>query len=272
MALVEEEACAATEAMRKLTLRLKSQYMTETGSAVDYKGILKSDDFLALESFLLGGGLSALEIPTETLTRTAFLINLYNVLMIFGVLKRHIGTSGKHPLQNQEHDFFKKTSALVESGYTLSLDEIEHGLLRGNKPGAGENAVALFDEEDERCKRWSIFEVDARIHFALVCGAKGCPPIQVYNSKNLDRGLRIATKNFLQEDVTVKNEEKGLTLELSKIFLWYGKDFGDGSAKEIAAWIRDHGEINEIPTNAELEKMSEVKLNFKDYDWNLNSM
>ena len=30
-----------------------------------------------------------------------------------------------------------------------------------------------------------IYKVDPRIHFALNCGARSCPPIRIYNSKNL---------------------------------------------------------------------------------------
>ncbi len=31
--------------------------------------------------------------------------------------------------------------------------------------------------------------MDKRIHFALVCGAKSCPPIRVYTPEELDEGL-----------------------------------------------------------------------------------
>jgi hypothetical protein len=29
-------------------------------------------------------------------------------------------------------------------------------------------------------------EVDPRMHFALNCGARGCPPIQIYDSENVE--------------------------------------------------------------------------------------
>lgn len=37
-----------------------------------------------------------------------------------------------------------------------------------------------------------IQQVDPRIHFALVCGAKSCPPIKLYTPENLDEGLDAA--------------------------------------------------------------------------------
>jgi hypothetical protein len=45
--------------------------------------------------------------------------------------------------------------------------------------------------------------VDARIHFALVCGAKSCPPIKLYSAANLDEGLGAAAEAFCAGDVQV---------------------------------------------------------------------
>ncbi len=40
--------------------------------------------------------------------------------------------------------------------------------------------------------------VDPRIHFALVCGAKSCPPIKVYAPTSLEEGLDSATMAFCE--------------------------------------------------------------------------
>lgn len=58
-------------------------------------------------------------------------------------------------------------------------------------------------------------EVDPRVHFALNCGAKSCPPIRVFSPKNLERGLQLAAEGFLRD--TVKLE--GNVLVLSKVTL-----------------------------------------------------
>ena len=39
---------------------------------------------------------------------------------------------------------------------------------------------------------------DPRIHFALVCGAKSCPPIKVYTPDSLEDGLDSATMAFCE--------------------------------------------------------------------------
>ena len=40
--------------------------------------------------------------------------------------------------------------------------------------------------------------LDPRIHFALVCGAKSCPPIKVYTSGALEEGLEAAASAFCE--------------------------------------------------------------------------
>lgn len=41
--------------------------------------------------------------------------------------------------------------------------------------------------------------MDPRIHFALVCGAKSCPPIKLYSGSNLEEGLNLAAEGFLED-------------------------------------------------------------------------
>lgn len=55
-------------------------------------------------------------------------------------------------------------------GRVYSLDDLEHGLLRGNKPHPSTGKTA-FHQGDPRLQ-FVISELDPRIHFALVCGAK----------------------------------------------------------------------------------------------------
>ena len=55
-------------------------------------------------------------------------------------------------------------------GQIYSLDDLEHGLLRGNKPHPSTGMVC-FQQGDQRLE-FAITELDPRIHFALVCGAK----------------------------------------------------------------------------------------------------
>jgi hypothetical protein len=45
--------------------------------------------------------------------------------------------------------------------------------------------------------------MDPRIHFALVCGAKSCPPIKLYSASTLEEGLQGAAEAFCADDVVI---------------------------------------------------------------------
>lgn len=109
---------------------------------------------------------------------------------------------------------------------------------------------------------------DPRIHFALVCGAKSCPPIRIFKPSNLDRGLRAAAHHFCCDNVQqqrpscpqwfwasltllglelcycgcccrqVQVDVTGGVVTLSKIFQWYGSDFAP-TEPEILQWITE---------------------------------
>ena len=68
------------------------------------------------------------------------------------------------------------------AGVQMSLDDIEHGLLRV-RPG-------YFEGEDEELQRkLRMPSLDARIHMALNCGARSCPAIAVYSGEQLSSSL-----------------------------------------------------------------------------------
>lgn len=58
--------------------------------------------------------------------------------------------------------------------------------------------------------------MDPRIHFALVCGARSCPPIKLYAADNLEEGLAAAAEAFCATEVEVLRP--GREVRLSKIF------------------------------------------------------
>ena len=95
---------------------------------------------------------------------------------------------------------------------------------------------------------------ESRIHFAVNCAAKGCPPLrnEAYHPERLDRQLAEQTKRFMNDGRYTRVE--GKTLTVSKIFDWYGKDFAD-----VKAFV---GKYRDVPAGATLA--------FDDYDWSLN--
>ena len=82
-------------------------------------------------------------------------------------------------------------------GYRFSLNDIEHGILRGNRRPPY-RLLRPFGKEDQRLE-FTIIPMDPRIHFALVCGARSCPPIGFYEARQIDFQLQLAADEFHQQ-------------------------------------------------------------------------
>ena len=75
---------------------------------------------------------------------------------------------------------FFNTISYTIGGYTFALNEIENGVLRSNRKAIGA-VTKPFSKSDPRLKV-ALPAPEPKIHFALVCGAKSCPPIKTYTS------------------------------------------------------------------------------------------
>ena len=166
----------------------------------------------------------------NTPSKLAFFINIYNVLTLHG----HV-VHGP-PSSSYKRSWFFSNTCYNIGGHVLSLEDVEHGVLRGNRKSPGA-IFRRFSSGDERTAL-SIpsDEIDPRIHLALNCGAKSCPPIRAYSTANIDAELNLATQAFL-EGVEVDSTAQSVTL--SKIFSWYKSDFGSTDL-ELLQWIQKH--------------------------------
>ena len=107
-------------------------------------------------------------------------------------------------------------------------NEIENGILRSNRSSMATLYMKPFSVSDPKM-RIILPQVEPRIHFALNCGARSCPPIRVYTEDRIDSQLDTASRSFLDQEVSLIKDPvtDKWTLELSKLFLWYGEDFGN---------------------------------------------
>ncbi|NIV92242.1 DUF547 domain-containing protein [candidate division KSB1 bacterium] len=122
-----------------------------------------------------------------------------------------------------------------------------------------------FTSTDSR-QAWVIDPVEVRIHFALNCASRSCPPIQVYSADHLEEQLDMAARNFVANDVQLDVERKQLSL--SAIFKWFKEDFGgpEGVLKFLVEHLPDGKRKGWL-----LEHGDEVSFRYKPYDWGLNS-
>jgi len=194
--------------------------------------------------------------------KLAFWINLYNALIMDGVIAGEI-TQSVGPSSLALLGFFRKTAYDI-AGLRFNADDIEHGILRGNR-GHPMIPGPQFTSQDRRLS-WILDPVDVRIHFALNCAGRSCPPIQVYSADNIDPQLEMASGNFVDADLQIDRDSN--TARISAIFKWYAKDFG--GQQGVADFLLEH--LGDGERKDWLEKhRTKVEFQYKSYDWGLNS-
>lgn len=176
--------------------------------------------------------------------KKAFWLNIYNAYV--QVLLR------QKPSRYRFRTVFFMRRYVKIAGKKMSLNKIEHGMLRGSKLsfafGYLKNPFALSFERNLRVEN-----EDSRIHFALNCGAKTCPPIKSYRSEDIDQQLELATENYLSQEIKV-HEDK---IEVPKIFFWFRGDFG--GKKGLKEFLSTHGFEN-----------PDKSIRYKSWDWEMD--
>ena len=147
---------------------------------------------------------------------------------------------------------FFRAGAITVAGVELSLDDIEHGILRNGRSKYGLGYLP-------RLARTGLGQayrlaVDPRIHFALNCGAASCPAILAYEPANVDDALDEATRRSLDE--TVEYDPDRDRVRLPRVCLWFVGDFGGPGG--LRAFLR---RFDQIPADAS------PSLRFHGYDW-----
>lgn len=189
----------------------------------------------------------------------AFWINLYNVIVIHGVIELGIRDSVK-----EVRNFFKRIRYKVRDMF-FSPDDIEHGILRGNRRKP-HSILRHFKKGDKRLN-FVIQPMDPRIHFALVCASSSCPPIDIYDAENLDEQLKIAGETFLNSGGIIIDKVKNKVF-LSRIFKWYADDFGK-DIRNILGFIAPYL-YNEKDKNFLEQNTDSLEVIYQEYDWRLN--
>jgi len=189
--------------------------------------------------------------------RMAFWINAYNLLTLRAIVDHYPirGSLFSRSPRNsiRQIDGVWTTLKWRTAGREVTLDQIEHGILR---PEFG----------------------DARVHMAVNCASKGCPPLrgEPYSGANLDRQLDEAARRYLASPAGAR--VSGDRLLVSRIFEWYGDDFveqyaamhpgtGRPAERAIQGFVEKYG-----PAEAAAAAKAGSAVRFLDYDWSLNDV
>ncbi len=192
--------------------------------------------------------------PAGPEARLAFWINAYNDLVTAGIRALGIRESVW-----EIPDFFDRPLCRLD-GLIFSLNEIEHGVLRGNRPNPL-SGLRPFAPDEPRAAH-ALSPLDSRIHFAINCGARSCPPLRRFDAHGLDAQLEAAARDFVAREVGLAAD--GLTA--SPIFKWFAEDFAaepGGLAGFLAAHL-DEGPVRQAVLDGGAERIT-----WRDYDWRL---
>jgi len=203
-------------------------------------GKVTAEDRRALAAYIKSMGV----LEVDRLTRDqqlAYWINLYNAVTVKVVIDHYPINSIRDI--NLSKGFFSTgpwgAKLVTVNGEPLSLDEIEHSILR---------------------PIWR----DARIHYALNCASLGCPNLALtaYTAERLKLMLEVAARAYINHPRGVKATEEGLVV--SSIYKWYADDFGDARDYLIEHLLRY--------ASPDLKEQIEDSRRIVDYhyDWRLN--
>ncbi|XP_021375341.1 uncharacterized protein LOC110464448 [Mizuhopecten yessoensis] len=250
------------EEIRKQILKIYNTFLSKDGKKVNYKGIAESKEFEVYGR--LTKELHRVQISEATREeKLSFFINIYNALVI------HANVS-VGPATNlwQRYKFFNTTRYII-GGESYSLQDIENGVLRANRKGVG-MFTRPFSQSEPRFKV-ALEKHEPLIHFALVCGAKSCPPIKTYSTKGIYEQLKVAAEAFLEGDDGCQIDMKKRQIRLSKILKWYQEDFGKNK-EEVLQWIQAHMPEGDRKSQlTELLDSKKYRVDYMDYDWSVNS-
>jgi len=221
---------------------LLKKHVDEQGMVAYRAWKASEQDRKALDDYLAYLGSVDTSSPAPTTAQLAYWINMYNALTIKGILREYPTTSIRnHTPVVGGYNIWRDLLLWVD-GKSYSLEDIEHKVLR--KMG------------------------EPRIHFALVCASKGCPPLlnRAYTTAQLEEQLSANARRFFAQPRNFQVDERSRTVHISELLDWYGTDFAPTPAEQLRV-LRPAFPASD--TLAWLES-GNITVKYLEYDWSLN--
>jgi hypothetical protein len=147
-------------------------------------------------------------------------------------------------------------------GHRFSLDDIHHGLLRGNLPKHGRQRGPMGRDDPRRA--YMPIAYDERMHFAMYCAVRSSPALRVFEPGKVDVQLEEAAADYIQR--TARVEREGAVVTAPRLLQWYAQDFGGESG--VLEFVL--GRLDEQAVEKVDRKRGRVKLQYSGFDWALN--
>ena len=181
----------------------------------------------------------------------AFLINAYNAFTVELILTKYPELESIKDLGSVFSSPWKPKWILLLGG-KVSLDDIEHGMLRER---------GRFD--------------DPRVHFVVNCASIGCPPLreEAFVAERLDAQIDEQALRFMSDRMRNRFAAAAGRLEVSNIFEWYGDDFslGHRGIASLSAFMSRYADsLADSQLDRERVRGQRAEISFLSYDWKLN--
>lgn len=251
---------------------------------VDYIGL--KGDAAALKAFIDGHKELAIASADDATKKAAY-INLYNAVMMHNILRyaaaEKIAVDSAKFLSLKINgidvpggNIWNGDYKVVLAGQSVNLDNIEHQLIRGQSVPA-------------RLKALAVKTLDPRIHAAVNCAAKSCPPVRqrAYTKATVDTMLTENMTAFLSANRQF-SKAGASKMRANSIVQWYYSDFDDFGQQRGMKGAGDYlaGFIEPSAKDAAW-KVKHLKTSFNDrskwslkvsssydwhYDWLINDL
>ncbi len=249
-----------------------SDHVDESG-LVNYAKLGRDPRFLQYLHRLANTGPASL-VGTDA--RLAFWLNAYNALAIQGVLETFPKDRSKWSstsvldvrvpgIEEKGKGFFRGLRFVV-GGRPYTLDEIEKAVILRYPDWVSKDSKHYDSVGPSRA--------DPRAHFALVCCARGCPPLRrtAYTAAGLDAQLAESVKRFLSNESRARFDVVGRKLYVSSLLDWYGGDLVNPRmtphAPSVPAFLAGYVADNRLARSLSAEAWA---VSYLAYNWKLNT-
>lgn len=170
----------------------------------------------------------------------AYYINLYNAATVDLILENYPGIDSIKDIGGLFGNPWK-IEFISLKGKKVHLDHVEHEIMRPTYK-------------------------DPRLHFAVNCASMGCPPLyeKPFEGETLDATLDKLTRQNMDDPVHTRLE--GDDLYVSKVFDWFGEDWG--GKEEKVAFVRKYSPPEQAARFDQIG--SRLDLKYSHWDWTLN--
>jgi len=214
----------------------------EPARGMDYAR-LKASDGQTLQNFR--SQLARVNVPAlNKKQQLAYWINVYNVNVVATIIENY------------------PTKSIRD----ISTDPIIRlNVFKKERVPFGNGRISLNDVENDRIRAG--FH-DPRIHFAINCAARSCPPIrsEAYTGAKLDAQLDDQVRKFLSgpNGIRIEARNGGAVVHVTKILDWFGKDFDQWAGGKVA-FLRRY-----VSPEQQKQLSGNVDFKYDDYNWDLN--